>query len=176
MARETFYDEIEIEDFVWDAKASVYHYPCPCGDRFEITKSQLRDGDEVARCPSCSLIIRVIYEWVSLWFETCGPIVKWTLNYGWLQDDYEDYDSAEEEGAEDGKKQEEDFNSEEGDLEKEIAKLNVKDTVEEVKGIERDEQARAAATAWYTFFSGVGRGSSRPLWNATRFSLKSSPT
>lgn len=66
MTRESFYDEIDIEDFVWDAKLSLYHYPCPCGDRFEITKSQLRDGDEVARCPSCSLIIRVIYEWVSL--------------------------------------------------------------------------------------------------------------
>ena len=59
------YDEIEIEDFTWDADAKVYHYPCPCGDRFEITKSQLRDGDEVAKCPSCSLLIRVIYEWVS---------------------------------------------------------------------------------------------------------------
>ena len=65
MPRETFYDEIDIEDFVWDDKLGLYHYPCPCGDRFEITKSQLRDGDEVARCPSCSLIIRVIYEWVS---------------------------------------------------------------------------------------------------------------
>lgn len=65
MPRETFYDEIEIEDFTWDPLANVFHYPCPCGDRFEITKSQLRDGDEVARCPSCSLLVRVIYEWVS---------------------------------------------------------------------------------------------------------------
>lgn len=31
-------DEIEIEDFAWDEERRVYHYPCPCGDRFEITK------------------------------------------------------------------------------------------------------------------------------------------
>lgn len=60
-----YYDELEIEDFTWDAKLKVYHYPCPCGDRFEITKSQLRDGEEVATCPSCSLIVRVIYDYVS---------------------------------------------------------------------------------------------------------------
>jgi hypothetical protein len=34
-------DEIEIEDFAWDAEKRVYHYPCPCGDRFEISKVQL---------------------------------------------------------------------------------------------------------------------------------------
>lgn len=60
-----YYDELEIEDFVWDPKARVYHYPCPCGDRFEITKGQLRDGEEIATCPSCSLIVRVIYDYVS---------------------------------------------------------------------------------------------------------------
>lgn len=61
-----YYDELEIEDFAWDPKARVFHYPCPCGDRFEITKSQLRDGEEVATCPSCSLIVRVVYDYVSL--------------------------------------------------------------------------------------------------------------
>jgi diphthamide biosynthesis protein 3 len=65
MPRETVYDEIEIEDFTWDPRANVFHYPCPCGDRFEISKSQLRDGEDIATCPSCSLIVRVIYEWVS---------------------------------------------------------------------------------------------------------------
>lgn len=33
-----FHDEIEIEDFEFDEEEGVYHYPCPCGDRFEITK------------------------------------------------------------------------------------------------------------------------------------------
>ena len=45
-----------------DTENQLYHYPCPCGDRFEITIEQLRDGDDVARCPSCSLIILVIYD------------------------------------------------------------------------------------------------------------------
>lgn len=31
-------DEIEIEDMTWDEVKQVYHYPCPCGDRFEITR------------------------------------------------------------------------------------------------------------------------------------------
>lgn len=60
-----YYDELEIEDFAWDPVANVFHYPCPCGDRFEISKSQLRDGEEIAICPSCSLIVRVIYDYVS---------------------------------------------------------------------------------------------------------------
>ncbi|MBW0496534.1 hypothetical protein O181_036249 [Austropuccinia psidii MF-1] len=58
----SYYDEIEIEDFTWDEIAKVYHTPCPCGDRFEISKSQLAKGEDVATCPSCSLIVRVIYD------------------------------------------------------------------------------------------------------------------
>lgn len=40
----------------------IYHYPCPCGDRFEIGIDDLRDGEEIAVCPSCSLMIRVVFE------------------------------------------------------------------------------------------------------------------
>jgi len=58
----SFYDEIEIEDFEFDEKTKTYHYPCPCGDRFEITLSELNDAEDIARCPSCSLIVRVIYD------------------------------------------------------------------------------------------------------------------
>ncbi|KAH8918342.1 zf-CSL-domain-containing protein, partial [Atractiella rhizophila] len=72
-----YYDEIEIEDMVWDEKKGVFHYPCPCGDRFEITKKQLAEGDETATCPSCSLIIRVVYDWT----------------------EYEDYKDPEEQGT-----------------------------------------------------------------------------
>ena len=57
-----YYDEIEIEDMTWDDVKKVFHYPCPCGDRFEISKVQLRDCEDIATCPSCSLIIRVIYD------------------------------------------------------------------------------------------------------------------
>ncbi|KAK0218670.1 zf-CSL-domain-containing protein [Armillaria fumosa] len=57
-----YYDEIEIEDMVWDVEKRVYHYPCPCGDRFEISRQQLANYEDIATCPSCSLIIRVIYD------------------------------------------------------------------------------------------------------------------
>ena len=43
----------------------IYHYPCPCGDRFEISIADLRDKEDIAVCPSCSLMIRVIFEVVS---------------------------------------------------------------------------------------------------------------
>lgn len=26
-----FYDEVEVEDMVWDPVARVFHFPCPCG-------------------------------------------------------------------------------------------------------------------------------------------------
>ncbi|KAG5440920.1 hypothetical protein PCK2_000075, partial [Pneumocystis canis] len=56
------YDEIEIEDFTFDAELEIYHYPCPCGDRFEISLNDLKEGETIAYCPSCSLMIRVIYD------------------------------------------------------------------------------------------------------------------
>ena len=64
----------------FDEEEEIYTYPCPCGDKFEISivtlttmglqhiyskqlqQDDLRDGEDVARCPSCSLIIRVIYD------------------------------------------------------------------------------------------------------------------
>lgn len=58
----SFHDEVEIEDFEYDPENETYYYPCPCGDQFEITKDDLESGEEVARCPSCSLIVRVIYD------------------------------------------------------------------------------------------------------------------
>ncbi|KAK9900154.1 zf-CSL-domain-containing protein [Cystobasidium minutum MCA 4210] len=57
-----YYDEIEIEDMTWDEVKQVYHYPCPCGDRFEITRPQLAEGYDVGQCPSCSLLIRIIFD------------------------------------------------------------------------------------------------------------------
>lgn len=68
MEAENIYDEIEIEDMTYDAALEIYHYPCPCGDRFEIGIADLRDGEEIAVCPSCSLMIRVVYEVVSITF------------------------------------------------------------------------------------------------------------
>lgn len=56
-----FYDEIELEDMEYDEETETYHYPCPCGSRFGITKQEIEDGEDIGRCPDCSLIIKVIY-------------------------------------------------------------------------------------------------------------------
>lgn len=57
------YDEVEIEDMTYDETMQTYYYPCPCGDRFEIALADLQDQEtDIAVCPSCSLMIRVIYE------------------------------------------------------------------------------------------------------------------
>ncbi|KAK0740424.1 hypothetical protein B0T18DRAFT_330960 [Schizothecium vesticola] len=58
----TIYDEIEIEDMTYDATTQMYHYPCPCGDKFEIALVDLLDEEDIAVCPSCSLMVRVIFE------------------------------------------------------------------------------------------------------------------
>lgn len=60
-AMSVYHDEVEIEDFEYDEELETYFYPCPCGDRFEITKEDLLNGEEVATCPSCSLLVKVIY-------------------------------------------------------------------------------------------------------------------
>jgi diphthamide biosynthesis protein 3 len=80
-----YYDEIEIEDMAWDEEKGVFHYPCPCGDRFEISRKQLTNCEDVATCPSCSLIIRVIYDPVRgmlIWSLNKIPMLSchsWTL-------------------------------------------------------------------------------------------------
>lgn len=56
------YEEVEIEDMVYDPHELVYTYPCPCGDQFRITLESLWDGEDIAKCPSCTLRIMVIYE------------------------------------------------------------------------------------------------------------------
>ncbi len=61
------YDEVEIEDMTWDEALQIFHYPCPCGDRFEIALADLKDTTtDIAVCPSCSLMIRVIYDVVGV--------------------------------------------------------------------------------------------------------------
>jgi diphthamide biosynthesis protein 3 len=71
---------VQIEDMEFDEENLVFHSPCPCGDRFEISlvcshfvlfylpatncsgQEQIKEGVDIAECPSCSLIIRVIYD------------------------------------------------------------------------------------------------------------------
>lgn len=62
MSTETIYDEVEIEDFTFDAVTQMFSYPCPCGDRFQIALVDLQDGEDIAVCPSCSLMVQVIFE------------------------------------------------------------------------------------------------------------------
>uniref|UniRef100_A0A061QXM2 Diphthamide biosynthesis protein 3 n=1 Tax=Tetraselmis sp. GSL018 TaxID=582737 RepID=A0A061QXM2_9CHLO len=57
------YDEVEIEDMEFHEEGDrvFLTYPCPCGDFFQITLEELEAGEEIARCPSCSLYITVVY-------------------------------------------------------------------------------------------------------------------
>lgn len=57
----SFHDEVEIEDFEYDEETETFTYPCPCGDLFTIGKEELLRGDDVAECPSCSLLVKVIF-------------------------------------------------------------------------------------------------------------------
>jgi len=62
----SYYEEVEIEDMTFDEDMGLFHYPCPCGDKFEIYLTDMMEGEDVAVCPSCSLMIKVIYEPVRL--------------------------------------------------------------------------------------------------------------
>ncbi len=58
----TVYDEIEIEDMDFDEETGIFTYPCPCGDKFQITLDMVKESENIATCPSCSLTIRVIFD------------------------------------------------------------------------------------------------------------------
>jgi diphthamide biosynthesis protein 3 len=58
---EAYYEEVDITDMEYDEENEMYTYPCPCGDKFQISTDEILDGEEIGRCPSCSLIIHVIY-------------------------------------------------------------------------------------------------------------------
>ncbi|XP_037687381.1 DPH3 homolog [Choloepus didactylus] len=59
----TPHGEVEIKDFQYDNEDSeMYFYPCPCGNNFSITKADLENEEDMITCPSCSLIIKVIYD------------------------------------------------------------------------------------------------------------------
>ncbi|MFS7957546.1 putative DPH-type metal-binding domain-containing protein [Helianthus anomalus] len=55
------YVDVDIEDMKWNEELKAYTYPCPCGDLFQITKDELKIGEEIARCPCCSLYINIQY-------------------------------------------------------------------------------------------------------------------
>ena len=81
------YDEVEIEDLDFEPDNQTFYYPCPCGDKFVITLSEIGQGKDIAKCPSCSLTIRVVYdtgsyqeylkiaEEITAWYPTFIPLL-----------------------------------------------------------------------------------------------------
>lgn len=57
----SYYDQIDIVDFAYDRDLELFTYPCPCGDLFMISLDDLRNGETIARCNSCSLLVFVVY-------------------------------------------------------------------------------------------------------------------
>ena len=58
----SIYEEVEIEDMIYNDVDYSYTYQCPCGDIFRITLEELHDGEDIAKCPSCTLRIMVVYD------------------------------------------------------------------------------------------------------------------
>lgn len=72
---EAAYEEVNLQDMEFDGLDQQLLYPCPCGDLFELSLSELRSavaaatdcrGWAVASCPACSLRIRVIFDFQQL--------------------------------------------------------------------------------------------------------------
>ena len=56
------YEDVPIADMDFDPDRELFLYQCPCGDLFQISLDDLYDGEDIATCPSCSLLVRVIFE------------------------------------------------------------------------------------------------------------------
>lgn len=54
------YEEVAFADLDFDDSEQMYYYECPCGDLFEISQADLDVGERIAKCPSCSLRLRVL--------------------------------------------------------------------------------------------------------------------
>lgn len=57
---ERIYDTVKLEEMEFEEADELYTFQCPCGDLFEITVAQIEAGESIAKCPSCSLQIRVV--------------------------------------------------------------------------------------------------------------------
>ncbi|RVD92532.1 DPH3 like protein, partial [Tubulinosema ratisbonensis] len=56
-----YYEKVKIFDFKYDKENDIFIYPCPCGDNFEFSMCDLENNEKIAYCPSCPLIVKVIY-------------------------------------------------------------------------------------------------------------------
>jgi len=53
-----YHDEVEIEDMEYDEESELYYYPCPCGDKFQISKVEMNRNHR-HKCTQCSKILCV---------------------------------------------------------------------------------------------------------------------
>ena len=53
------YDTVCLDEMEYVEDDQMYYYQCPCGDLFELSTDDLAKGITIAKCPSCSLRIRV---------------------------------------------------------------------------------------------------------------------
>ena len=58
----SYYEEVELEDLDFTPLTQTYTYPCPCGDKFQISLQDMYDGEDIATCPSCTLRVRVVFQ------------------------------------------------------------------------------------------------------------------
>lgn len=65
----SIYEEVEIEDLTYVSENEIFVFPCPCGDKFAISVEELRAGEDIAHCPSCTLKIRVIVDDVDAYLD-----------------------------------------------------------------------------------------------------------
>ncbi|CAM9332562.1 unnamed protein product [Ectocarpus sp. 12 AP-2014] len=56
------YEEVGLDEMMYNDSEQMYYYECPCGDKFEISLEDLYDGEDIAPCPSCTLQIKVLFE------------------------------------------------------------------------------------------------------------------
>ena len=56
------YEEVNLDDMKWDLELEAFTYECPCGDLFQITIEDMENGEDIAYCPSCSLVVYVEYD------------------------------------------------------------------------------------------------------------------
>eukprot|EP01122_Echinamoeba_exundans_P001131 TRINITY_DN11080_c0_g1_i1.p1 TRINITY_DN11080_c0_g1~~TRINITY_DN11080_c0_g1_i1.p1 ORF type:complete len:148 (-),score=7.84 TRINITY_DN11080_c0_g1_i1:37-480(-) len=51
----------EMEELTSNDGFTYWRSSCRCGDYYSITEMQLDEGQDTVQCPSCSLVIRVLY-------------------------------------------------------------------------------------------------------------------
>ena len=56
---ERIYETVLLSEMEHVEDEQMYYYECPCGDMFEISEEDLANGITIARCPSCSLKVKV---------------------------------------------------------------------------------------------------------------------